>query len=158
MKGSAQDTTVVRFEIAPRSIAWILATIAGVWLFFQLRAIVLLVVVALVLAGTFNPVVEWMERRGLKRIYGLVLVFVALLVFTCLLIFFMVPPLTEQLTQIVSDAPRHRERLIALLQQRDATAPLARAMQHADLAQTIARLETYLVGTCPAPPWGWDTR
>ncbi len=61
----------------------------------------------------------------------------------------MVPPLTEQLTQIVSDAPQHRERLIALLQQRDATAPLARAMQHADLAKTIARLETYLVEYVP---------
>jgi len=149
MKVSAQDTTVVRFEIAPRSIAWILATLAGAWSLFQLRAIVLLVVVALVLAATFNPVVEGMERRGLKRMYGLVLVFVALLAITCLLIFFMVPPLTEQLSQIVSDAPRHREQLIALLQQREFTAPLARAMQHADLAQTIARLETYLVGYAP---------
>jgi predicted PurR-regulated permease PerM len=149
MKLSAQDTTVVRFEIAPRSIAWILATIAGVWLLFQLRVIVLLVVVALVLAGTFNPVVEWMERRGLKRLYGLVLVFVALLAITCLLIFFMVPPITEQLTQIVSDAPRHREQLIALLQQREFTAPLARAVEHADLAKTMARLESYLVGYLP---------
>ncbi len=57
MKVPAQTATLVRFEITPRSIAWILATIVGVWLFLQLRAVFLLLVVALVFAGTFNPLV-----------------------------------------------------------------------------------------------------
>ena len=121
------EPTVVRWEISPRSIAWILATIVGVWLFLQLRAVFLLLVVALVFAGTFNPLVEWMERRGIKRLYALTLLFVALLVATSLLIFLTFPPFLEQLAQIVRDAPHHREQLIALLQQRDFTAPLARA-------------------------------
>ena len=150
MKVPARETTVVRFEIAPRSIAWILATIAGVWLFLQLRAIVLLLVVALVVAGTFNPLVEWLERRGIKRLYALALMFVALLLATSLLIFLTVPPLLEQLAQIVRDAPRHREQLIALLQQRDVTAPLARAVQHAGLLeQMFTRIESSLVGYMP---------
>src|SRR5205809_2927205 len=117
MKGPAQTTTLVRFEISPRSIAWILATIVGVWLFLQLRSVVLLLVVALVFAGTFNPLVEWIERRGIRRIYALTLVFLGLLVVTSLLIFLTVPPLLEQLAQVVHDAPGHREQLIALLQQ-----------------------------------------
>src|SRR5690348_18478145 len=93
MKVPAQERTVVRFEIAPRSIALILATIVGVWLFLQLRAIVLLLVVALVFAGTFNPLVEWMERRGVKRVYALTLLSVALLLVTSLLVFLTGPPL-----------------------------------------------------------------
>jgi len=149
MKVPAQANTVVRFEISPRSIAWILATIVGVWLFLQLRAIVLMLVVALVFAGTFNPLVEWMERRGIKRLYALTLLFVALLLATSLLIFLTFPPFFEQLAQIVRDAPHHREQLIALLQQRDFTAPLARALQHAGLEQTLARTETRLVGYTP---------
>jgi predicted PurR-regulated permease PerM len=149
MKGPAQATTLVRFEISPRSIAWILATIVAVWLFLQLRSIVLLVVVALVFAGTFNPLVEWMERRGIKRLYALTLLFFALLLATSLLIFLTVPPFLEQLAQIVRDAPHHREQLIALLQQRDFTAPLARALQNAGLAQTFTRIENSLVGYTP---------
>ena len=149
MKVPAQATTVVRFEISPRSIAWILATIVGVWLFLQLRAIVLLVVVALVFAGTFNPLVEWLERRGIKRLYALTLLFFALLLATSLLIFLTVPPLLEQLAQIVRDAPHQREQLIALLQQRDFTAPLARALQHAGMEQTFTRIENSLVGYTP---------
>jgi len=146
MNVPAQGKTVVRFEIAPRSIAWVLATIVGVWLFLQLRAIVLLLVVALVFAGTFNPLVEWMERRGVKRVYALTLLSVALLLVTSLLIFLTGPPLIEQLAQIVRDAPRHREQLIALLQQRDFTAPLARAVQNAGLQEVFARIERDLVG------------
>jgi predicted PurR-regulated permease PerM len=149
MKVPAQDNTVVRFEIAPRSIAWILGTIVGVWLFLQLWTIALLLVVALVFAGTFNPLVEWMERRGLKRIHALTLLFVALLLVTLLLIFLTVPPLIEQLAQIVRDAPRLREQLIVLLQQRDFTAPLARAVQNAGLEQTFTRIEGALVGYAP---------
>jgi len=149
MKMPAQTTTLVRFEISPRSIAWILATIVGVWLFLQLRAIVVLLVVALVFAGTFNPLVEWMERRGIKRLYALTLLFVALLLATSLLIFLTFPPFLEQLAQIVRDAPHHREQLIALLQQRDFTAPLARALEHAELEQTLSRIESSLVGYTP---------
>ena len=149
MQVPAQDKTVVRFEIAPRSIAWILATIVGVWLFLQLWAIALLLVVALVFAGTFNPLVEWMERRGFKRVSALILLFLALLVITFLLIVLTVPPLIEQLAQIVRDAPRQREQLIALLQQREFTAPLARAVQNAGLEQAFARIESALVGYTP---------
>src|SRR5437868_13348142 len=134
------NTTVVGWQIGARSIAWVLATIVGVWLFLQLRSIALLVVVALVFAGTFNPLVEWMERRGIRRIYALTLVFLALLVVTSLLIFLTVPPLLEQLAQALHDAPRHREQLFALLQQRDVPAPLARATHHARLEHTLAPL------------------
>jgi predicted PurR-regulated permease PerM len=149
MKMPPQENTVVRFEISPRSIAWIVATIAGVWLVIHLRVIVLLLVVALVLAGTFNPLVEWAERRGVRRIYALVLLFLALFVGTVLLILLTVPPLSEQLTRIVKDAPQYREQLLALLQRSDATAPLARAVQNTGLEHAIANAEAYLMGYAP---------
>jgi predicted PurR-regulated permease PerM len=149
MQLAAQAKTVVRFEISPRSIVWVLATIAAVWLLIQLRAIAVLLVVALVFAGTFNPLVEWLERRGWKRIYALTALFVAMLLVTTVLIVFSIPPLLEQLAQIVRDAPHHRDQLIVLLQQREFTAPFARAVQNAGLEQGLARLETSLVGYMP---------
>src|SRR2546430_3308762 len=157
MKVRAQNATTVRIEISPRCMAWILAAVAGVWLFFQLRAIALLLVVALVFAGTFNPLVEWMERRGIRRIYALMLLFVALLLVTSLLIFLTVPPFLEQLSQIVREAPHRREQLIALLQQRDITAPLAPALQNAGLPQTLAHIGGHLAGSAPraSPAPGW---
>ncbi|TMA29829.1 MAG: AI-2E family transporter [Deltaproteobacteria bacterium] len=146
MKASAQEKTLVRFEIAPRTIGWILATAAGVWLLRELWVIGLLVVVALVFAGTFNPLVEWMEKRGLKRTLSLILLFFGSIVAASLLIFLTVPPLVEQLAQIVHGAPEHRQKLIALLEKRGFTAPLAHAVQNAGLEQMFARLESYLLG------------
>jgi predicted PurR-regulated permease PerM len=140
---------VVRFEIAPRSIVRVLATVAAVWLLFRLRAVVLLLVVALIFAGTFNPLVEWMERRGLKRIYALTALFVALLLVTSTLIILFVPSFVEQFAQIVRELPRHRDQLVVLLQQREFTAPLARAVQNAGLEQGVARIESNLVGYSP---------
>src|SRR5256885_6175091 len=99
----------VRFEIAPRTIGWILATIAGVWLLRELWLVVLLVVFALVIAGTFNPLVEWMEKRGLKRTLALVLLFFGSIIVTSVLVFLTVPPLAEQLAEIVHGAPGTRE-------------------------------------------------
>jgi predicted PurR-regulated permease PerM len=146
MKLPVQEKSVVRFEIAPGTIGVILAAIAGVWLLRELWVLGLLVVVALVFAGTLNPLVEWMERRGLQRTLSLVLLFCASVLVTSLLIFLTVPPLVEQLAEIVHGAPANREQLIALLSSQTFTLPLAHAVQNAGLVETFARIESYLLG------------
>jgi predicted PurR-regulated permease PerM len=146
MKLPAQEKTVVRFEIAPGTIGLILATVAGVWLLRELWVLGLLVVVALVFAGTLNPLVEWMESRGLKRTLSLILLFLGSIVLSSLLCFLTVPPLLEQLAAIVHGAPADREQLIALLEKHNLTLPLAHAVQNAGLEQTFARIESYLLG------------
>src|SRR3954466_1087704 len=108
--------TVHRVELSPRSTPWILATLVSVWLVLQLRPIILLFVVALVFTGTFNPVVEWIQARGLRRGASLAVLFVGRVLAASLVIFLTVPPLLEQLAGMVRDAPGHRDRVIALLE------------------------------------------
>src|SRR5437868_15273177 len=86
MKMPAQERTVVRFEIAPRTIGWILAAAAGAWVLRELWLIGLLLVVALVFAGTFNPLVEWMDKRGLTRMVSRALLLVGPIIAASLLI------------------------------------------------------------------------
>jgi predicted PurR-regulated permease PerM len=146
MKVPAQDTSVVRFEIAPRSIVLILATIALVFLAYHLWIVELILVMALILAGTFNPLIEWMEERGLRRVYALILLFVALSIVAAVLLFLTIPPLIEQITQMMQDAPATRTRLIALLSERGFTMPLAHIVEGAGLEQTFTRFEDHLLG------------
>ena len=136
----------VRFEITPRTIGLVLAAMAGVWLVRQLWVIVLLVVVALVFAGTFNPLVERMEKRGLRRSRALILLFFGSIALAMTFLLLTVPPLVDQLTQIVNGAEGEREQVVALLAGRPSTAPLARALQNAGLAQLFARIESTLIG------------
>lgn len=140
------ESSIVRVEIAPRSLVLILAAIAAVWLAYQLWMVALILVMALVLAGTFNPVIEWMEARGIKRMYALLLLFVALVVAASLLIFLTLPPLIEQLTQMVHDAPATRRRLVELLNDHSVTRPLSHLMQNVGTPKSFAKLEAYLLG------------
>lgn len=146
MKSPSPKTSVVRFEISPRSIALILATIAGVWLAWQLWLVELILIVALILAGTFNPLIEWMERHGLRRGYALILLLVALLIGIAGLLFLTVPPLIEQITQMVQNAPATRARLIAVLDGHNFTKPFAHAVKSAELQQLFTRIESSLLG------------
>src|SRR5213075_1087658 len=45
----------------------ILAALVLVWLWFKLVEVVLVLIVAVLLAVTLDPVVSWFERRGLPR-------------------------------------------------------------------------------------------
>ncbi len=146
MKVFAQDPSVVRFDITPRSCALVLATVAGVWLAYELRLVALILLMALILAGTFNPMVEWMEARGIKRGAALGLLLLALTACAALLHFLTFPPLIEQLTQMVQTAPETRARLIALLSAHAMTVPLAHMLESAGLERTFAQIKTYLLG------------
>jgi diguanylate cyclase (GGDEF)-like protein len=136
----------LRLELAPQTIAWIVAALGFVWLIYRLWMIILLVVIALVIVGTFNPIVESMQARGLKRMHALIVLMIAMGLGAALLIFLTVPALIEQLTMIVRDLPANRERLIDVLGQNGLTAPLGRALSGVGLEQASERLRSYIVG------------
>jgi len=53
-----------------RTILKILAALVVVWLWFKLVELVLVLIVAVLLAVTLNPVVAWFERRKMRRGYA----------------------------------------------------------------------------------------
>jgi diguanylate cyclase (GGDEF)-like protein len=136
---------LVRFELAPRTIAWAVAAVGFVWLVYRLWMILLLIVIALVFVGTLNPIVESLEARGLKRIHALILLMTAMGLGAALLVVLTVPALIEQLTTIVRDLPGNRERLIDVLGRHGFTAPLGRALSGVGLDQAFERVRSYLV-------------
>lgn len=136
----------MRFEIAPRSIALLLATIVAVWLAWELRTVELILVVALILAGTFNPLIEWMESKRLSRPVALTILFATLLLGFVGFLVLTVPPLSQQVMTIVQDAPATRTRIIAFLVEHRAPAPLVNAVRSAELQQGIAHIEQSALG------------
>jgi predicted PurR-regulated permease PerM len=112
----------VRFELAPKSIGLVVATLAGLWLVGQLSAIVVLLVCALILVGTLNPFVAWLEKRRVRRSLALALVFFTSLSVMGLLSFITFPPLWEQLTRLAHDLPSLQSRLAQTLDEHQLTA------------------------------------
>ncbi len=101
----------VRFEIAPRSIFLILAIAGGILLLARLWQIILILIVALVLAGTFSPVVTWLERHRVPRALALGIILIALLGVIVGLGALIIPAFAHQFGTISADAPRIQARL-----------------------------------------------
>lgn len=116
---------VVRFELAPKSLATVVLTIAAIWLLGQLLAIVMTIVCAFILVGTLNPLVEWLEKRHLRRTFAIATVFLGCVLILGLIGLITFPPLWEQLTKIAEELPSHQRKLAHLLLQHKFTAPFA---------------------------------
>jgi predicted PurR-regulated permease PerM len=101
----------MRHEIAPRSIFMILAIIGGILLVVRIWQTILILIVALVLAGTFSPVVTWLERHRVPRAAALALILIALLGSVVGLGALIIPALVQQFSALSTDAPQIQARL-----------------------------------------------
>lgn len=130
--GAAERSShrTIRFELAPRTVVLLLAVIASVWLWMRLLPVMLVLVVALFLVGTLNPVVEWLEQRGVKRRVAITLVFVTLLVTVVVIGGVTLPPLATQATTILEKAPAFQGKVVALLARSRISAPLADSIRN----------------------------
>ncbi|MEO6771551.1 MAG: AI-2E family transporter [Kofleriaceae bacterium] len=106
------DLGTRRIEIAPRTIWLLFGLVAGVWVLGQLRTVVTVLTIALVMVGTFDPLVAWLEKRGFGRGRALVLVFSAAGLAVIGVILLMVPPLVGQLLDLIAEAPKQRAHLV----------------------------------------------
>ncbi len=101
----------VRHEIAPRSIFLILAIVGGILLVARIWQTILILVVALVLAGTFSPVVTWLERHRIPRPAALAIILLALLGTIVGLGALIIPAFAHQFSMLSANAPAIQARL-----------------------------------------------
>lgn len=129
----------LRIEIAPKTIFLILGAVAGVWFLGQLTTVLEVVTVALVLVGTFDPLVAWLERRRIKRGRALVIVFLVATLALTGVILLMVPPLVAQFVHLIEDAPKGRERVVHALAGYGWAKPLVAAIKDLPLDKMSLR-------------------
>jgi predicted PurR-regulated permease PerM len=132
---------LVRFEPTPKGLLLAVLTVAAAWVALRLLPVVLVLVVALFLVGTLNPAVGWLEKKGLKRAWGIGLVFSVMFIATLVLMAFTIPSLMEQVNALVKEEPVLRGRIADLLARSGVTAPLAdslRNVRYESLAKSSA--------------------
>jgi len=145
MHGMA-SRTALRIEIAPRTIVWALIAAGLVWAAFRLSTVLVVVTVALVLVGTLDPVVAWLERHGLKRGRALILIFVALSAVVAAVLLLTVPPLVMQLLDMLQHAPERRTSILHWLDERNGGEPIAHAIRAVPVDDLVTRAGDTLLG------------
>jgi predicted PurR-regulated permease PerM len=90
--------------------AAVLFVLALAWLFWQIREIVLLVILGVLLAAAVEPLVNRMRRHGLSRGQGILLIYGALFLLLFGGLAVVVPPLIGQGQELVTNAPSYLDR------------------------------------------------
>ena len=96
----------VRLEVPWRTLLKILVALALGWSLVQLLPIVLVLMVAIVLAVSLDPIVSWLERRHLPRTVAAVIVAVAILLIVGAFLWLTWSSLASQWQQVAGEVER----------------------------------------------------
>ena len=124
-------------ELGLRTIFTVIAIAAGLWVLLQVWQIILLLVIALVLAGALIPLVSWLERRRVGRSLALGVIVVSLILLVAGFGALVIPTLVEQGRALVASAPAIQGRLADDLTDVPALVDVARAVREARPAQLL---------------------
>ena len=123
---------VHRIEITARTMFTLLLVVVSCWLMVTLAPVILMVIAALMLVGSLNPIVERLEGRGWRRGAAIAAVFIVLLLIVVLLLTFTLPELLAQANSLIEREPALRKQLADWLAERRITAPLAASLRRVD--------------------------
>jgi predicted PurR-regulated permease PerM len=115
----------IRFELSPKTLVTLVLVVASLWLLVRLWTVLLVLVVALLLAGTLSPAVRWLEKRRVGRRVGIAIVFTIFFILGVLVVVLTGPTLASQAATLLENEPALRARLADSLAGFHLTAPLA---------------------------------
>ena len=77
------------------------------WLLYRLSFLILLLFVAIVIGTALRPTVEWLRRRGVSRIAGIIIIYILLAGFAIGFLALIFPLIADQATQISQNVPEY---------------------------------------------------
>jgi len=126
---SDRTTVVHRIEIGYRTIIAVALTVAGVWLLNLLLPILVVIVVALMLVGTLNPAISWLQRHRVNRLLAIAIVFIGCLIVMVGVGLITIPALFAQVSATINNLPEIQNSLAQTLESHRLTAPAANAIR-----------------------------
>lgn len=121
----AARTRTLRVEITPFTMLCAVMVVGAIWMLERLIPVILVLIAALMMVGTLNPAVQWLERRKMGRNAGIAIVFAGMLVVLVALLTFTIPALLTQIMGLIEQEPVLRQRAATFLGSYQFTKPLA---------------------------------
>lgn len=94
-----------RIALSVSSLVWLLLSVPLLLLLWQLRSLLLLVMIATVLAASIAPVVDWAERYRIPRWLGVVLTYLAIIALITGIGLWVGPTVVEQIQRLIRQIP-----------------------------------------------------
>ena len=135
----------LRVEITPVTMLFAVLVAGAIWTLERLVPVILVLIAALMMVGTLNPAVQWVERRKISRNAGIAIVFVGMLVVLVALVTLTIPALLAQILGLIEQEPTLRQRVAAFLASYEFTAPLAVGLRNVQYAALIKSSSTQVL-------------
>jgi predicted PurR-regulated permease PerM len=81
-------------------------------LLYVIRNVIGIIFVSLILTAGITPWVDWLEKHRVPRVVGTIILYAILLSIFSLIVILIIPPLTEQIGQIISAFPQYYDKII----------------------------------------------
>lgn len=101
----------VSITITPGTIVQGLFIVIAFWLAFYLRDLLLVVLTAVVLASSIEPMTQWFINRHIPRVLAVVLIYLCVVFFLSSFFYFLLPPLVNEATSFIKALPTYLETL-----------------------------------------------
>jgi predicted PurR-regulated permease PerM len=105
----------LRIAIAPMTMVLAVLVAAAAWTLIQLLPALLVLLVALMIVGTLNPAVQWLEARNVGRGAAIAIVFAVLLLLVLTMAALTIPALIAQVSSLIEQEPTLRAKLVKFL-------------------------------------------
>jgi predicted PurR-regulated permease PerM len=83
----------------------------GFWAVYRFNQVIFILFIAIVMGTVIRPVVNWLNRRGLPRITGVILVYILLLLLLIGFLLLLFPLIIEESTTITATVPEYYQSL-----------------------------------------------
>lgn len=93
------------------SIIKIVVVLASVFLLYLVRDALALLFVSIIFAAAVDPWVDWLNEHKIHRAVSILFIYVLFIAILSLVIALMIPPITEQIGQIISSLPQYYEKI-----------------------------------------------
>jgi len=97
---------VQKIDISSRTIFRVVLIVAGFAFLFLIRDVLILLFAAMVVSSAIEPIADTLQRRRVPRAVTVLGVYVIILIVVSTIVTLMIPPLTEQVTQLAEALPQ----------------------------------------------------
>jgi len=90
---------------------FVVAVSLGFWLLYRFRLVLFMLFIAIVLGTAIRPAVQWLNRRGVPRPAGVMLMYLLILLVLVVFILLVIPLITREAAQIAANVPEYYQGL-----------------------------------------------
>jgi predicted PurR-regulated permease PerM len=96
-----------KIDISTNIVVKTIAILLGLWFLFLVRDVVILLFIAVIIAASIDPVVDWLQKKKVSRSVGAMIIYVVLFSVVALIISFMVPSIVNQFNDFSKNSSQY---------------------------------------------------